>query len=391
MDRNASPILHGYDKDGASTIRQLWCSSPGGIDVDNQTVPLHRTVLPAQMSSQTEISSLLVANATVAGSGVPLLMWVKSARPHPVVLVLVCSLPETFQCCHEMSPLMFNDGFAFFDDQPEHFYRCSFQCARALYFQLRWLTRRSVSKGQQLQCMPLSVGAPSIFGEQRVYMSTALLVISITFLVSIEIQLQIVHALCAHRNQHIFFSWANANPCEIIQDLVDALSPLQTMSEGHEEHFAALEAVQKTAKEQVSGESQRTTEQTREFTCRCLKLPRKNLDIRCPTVPNVFAGSTLLFRTTTKLNGLQVCLGGCRPWKHHSPPSQEQPTSGQQWPSQILRLKSREDVLLFSAPGDPLLQVWTASEFWVLRSVTELMALVKTQVRALDFKRNQRW
>ena len=32
-------------------------------------------------------------------------------------------------------------------------------------------------------------------------------------------------------------TWANANLCEIIQDLVDALFPLQTMSEGHEERF----------------------------------------------------------------------------------------------------------------------------------------------------------
>ena len=66
-------------------------------------------------------------------------------------------------------------------------------------------------------------------------------------------------------------TWANANLCEIIQDLVDALFPLQTISEGHEGHFAAVEAVQKTAKERAS-ETQRNTEQTREFTCRCLKL-----------------------------------------------------------------------------------------------------------------------
>ena len=46
---------------------------------------------------------------------------------------------------------------------------------------------------------------------------------------------------------------------------MDALFPLQTISEGHEERFAALEAVQKTAKERAS-ETQRTTEQTREFT-----------------------------------------------------------------------------------------------------------------------------
>ena len=88
-------------------------------------------------------------------------------------------------------------------------------------------------------------------------------------------------------------------------------------------------------------------------------MARKNLDIRCPTVPNVRAGSTLLFCATTNLNDLQVCLGGCRPWKHQSPPSQKQPTAGQQWPSQILRLKPREDVLLFSSPRDPLLQAWT--------------------------------
>ena len=60
-------------------------------------------------------------------------------------------------------------------------------------------------------------------------------------------------------------TWANANLCEIIRDSVDALFPLQTISEGHEERFAALEAVQKTAKERAS-ETQRTTEQTREFT-----------------------------------------------------------------------------------------------------------------------------
>ena len=40
-------------------------------------------------------------------------------------------------------------------------------------------------------------------------------------------------------------TWANANLCEIIQDLVDALFPLQTMSEGYEERLAALGAVQK--------------------------------------------------------------------------------------------------------------------------------------------------
>ena len=61
-------------------------------------------------------------------------------------------------------------------------------------------------------------------------------------------------------------TWANANLCEIIQILVDALFLLQTISEGHEDRFAALEAVQKTAKERASGETQRTTDQTREFT-----------------------------------------------------------------------------------------------------------------------------
>ena len=32
-------------------------------------------------------------------------------------------------------------------------------------------------------------------------------------------------------------TWANANLCEFIQDFVDALFPLQTMSEGHEVRF----------------------------------------------------------------------------------------------------------------------------------------------------------
>ena len=41
----------------------------------------------------------------ITGSTVPVLTWMKSARPHPVVLVLACSLPEAFQCCREMSPL----------------------------------------------------------------------------------------------------------------------------------------------------------------------------------------------------------------------------------------------------------------------------------------------
>ena len=43
-------------------------------------------------------------------------------------------------------------------------------------------------------------------------------------------------------------TWANADLCEIIQDLVDALFPLQAMSDGHEERFATLEAVRNTAK-----------------------------------------------------------------------------------------------------------------------------------------------
>ena len=66
--------------------------------------------------------------------------------------------------------------------------------------------------------------------------------------------------LCGHG------TWANAELFEIIQELVDALSPLQTMSKGHEERFVALEAVQETAQEQASGETQRTTDRTREFT-----------------------------------------------------------------------------------------------------------------------------
>ena len=42
-------------------------------------------------------------------------------------------------------------------------------------------------------------------------------------------------------------TWANTNLSEIIQDLVDALSPLQIISKGQEERVAALEAVKKTA------------------------------------------------------------------------------------------------------------------------------------------------
>ena len=53
--------------------------------------------------------------------------------------------------------------------------------------------------------------------------------------------------LCGHG------TWANADLCEIIQELVDALSPLQTVSKGHEERFVALEAVQKTARRASRG------------------------------------------------------------------------------------------------------------------------------------------
>ena len=44
-------------------------------------------------------------------------------------------------------------------------------------------------------------------------------------------------------------TWANTDLCEIIHDLVDALSPLQIISKGQEERVAALEAVKKTAQE----------------------------------------------------------------------------------------------------------------------------------------------
>ena len=47
------------------------------------------------------------------------------------------------------------------------------------------------------------------------------------------------------------------------------------MTEGHEERFAALEAVRR------GPQSKRGNSLSR-----CLKLPRKNLDIRCPAVPN---------------------------------------------------------------------------------------------------------
>ena len=137
-------------------------------------------------------------------------------------------------------------------------------------------------------------------------------------------------------------TWVNASICEIIQDLVVALST-ETGSEGHEERFAALGAVQKTDKHQARSRGPQSKRGN--SLSRCLKLPRKNLVIRCPTVPNVRAGSTFLFWATTNLNGLQVCLGGCRPWKHQSPPSQKQPSAGQQWPSKFRRLKPREDFL----------------------------------------------
>ena len=111
--------------------------------------------------------------------------------------------------------------------------------------------------------------------------------------------------LCGHG------TWANADLCEIIQELVDPLSPLQTMSKGHEERFVALEAVQKTAQEQASGETQRTTEQTREFTVslfgKCIARIWTSGAWQCRTSA---AGSTLLFWATTNLNGLRLCLGG---------------------------------------------------------------------------------
>ena len=59
-------------------------------------------------------------------------------------------------------------------------------------------------------------------------------------------------------------TWANTDLCEIIQDLVDALSPLQTISKGHEERVAALEAVQKTAQEQADLENESDRKQLRD-------------------------------------------------------------------------------------------------------------------------------
>ena len=52
-------------------------------------------------------------------------------------------------------------GFAFFNDRAEHFQTCSFQFARrmsqmSLHFQLRWQTRRPVSKSHQLRYTPPS-------------------------------------------------------------------------------------------------------------------------------------------------------------------------------------------------------------------------------------------
>ena len=59
-------------------------------------------------------------------------------------------------------------------------------------------------------------------------------------------------------------TWANTDLCEISQDLVDALSPLQTISKGHEERVAALEAVQKTAQEQADLENESDRKQLRD-------------------------------------------------------------------------------------------------------------------------------
>jgi len=63
--------------------------------------------------------------------------------------------------------------------------------------------------------------------------------------------------------------------------LVDALST-QTVSEGHEERFAALGAVQKTDKHQARSRGPQSKRGN--SLSRCLKLPRKNLVIRCPTM-----------------------------------------------------------------------------------------------------------
>ena len=210
------------------------------------------------------------------------------------------------------------------------------------------------------------MGTPRICGEPHVYIST-------TFLVSIEVQLQIVPALCAHRNQHILFSWANANLCEIIQDLVDALSPLQTTSEGHEERFAALEAVQKTAKEQASGETQRTTEQTREFTESLFGNASQESGHQVPDSaerPRRINASVLGHDQPEWLAGV---LGRLQTMEASIATLSEAADRRPAVPSQILLLKPREDVLLFSSPRDPLLQAWTALEFWVLRSMRDQM------------------
>ena len=76
------------------------CSSP---NVDDECASALR-VSSGRLFASRKIS-VLAANASATGSTVPVLTWMKSARPHNVVLVLVCSLPETFQRCREMSPL----------------------------------------------------------------------------------------------------------------------------------------------------------------------------------------------------------------------------------------------------------------------------------------------
>ena len=59
-------------------------------------------------------------------------------------------------------------------------------------------------------------------------------------------------------------TWANTDLCEIIQDLVDALSPLQIISKGQEERVAALEAVKNTAQKHTDLENESDRKQLRD-------------------------------------------------------------------------------------------------------------------------------
>ena len=161
-------------------------------------------------------------------------------------------------------------------------------------------------------------------------------------------------------------TWVNANLSEIIQDLVDALSALQTVSEGHEERFAALGAVQKTAKEQASGKKQRTTEQTREFTESLLETASQESGHQVPDSterPGRINASVL---GHDQPEWLASVLGRLQTMEASIAALSEAAVRRSAVAVADLRLKPREDVLLFSSPRDSLpivlLQAWRVQE-----------------------------